>query len=101
MRLKQTDREAIVETVHEVFGPEARTFLFGSRTDDRKFGGDIDLLVEVEAQSRDWIEATIRAAALIKLRIGDRKLDLVVTDRSPLREAQLIIRNAREQGALL
>ena len=45
--------------------------------------------------------ATIRVATLIKLRIGDRKVDVVLTDKSPLREAELIVRNAREQGVLL
>ena len=49
MRLTERQRQAIVDSIQETFGAQARTFLFGSRTDDSKFGGDIDLLVEVEA----------------------------------------------------
>jgi len=35
------------------------------------------------------------AIALIQLRIGERKIDLVLIDRSAERESLLIVRNAR------
>jgi len=49
MRLKETERRAIVEAVREAFGQETRTYPFGSRTDDRKYGGDIDLLATLRS----------------------------------------------------
>ena len=101
MRLTGMQRQVIVEAVRTAFGPGARTFLFGSRTDDRKFGGDIDLLVEVGQPAKDRLSSTLRAVGRIQRRIGERKIDLVVTDDSPEREAQLIIRNARRQGVPL
>jgi predicted nucleotidyltransferase len=48
MRLLPHEVEAIRAAVREVFGPTARTRLFGSRTRDDLRGGDIDLFVEVE-----------------------------------------------------
>ena len=36
---------AIRTTVAETFGEEANIWLFGSRVDDNKRGGDIDLLI--------------------------------------------------------
>ena len=101
MRLRETERQAIVDAVHEAFGPASRAYLFGSRTDDRKFGGDIDVLIEIGEAAHDTIAATIRASALLKLRIGERKIDLVVTDGSLASESRLIVRKAREQGIAL
>jgi predicted nucleotidyltransferase len=48
MRLLPYEVEAIRTAVPEVFGPTARTRLFGSRTRDDPVGGDFDLFVEVE-----------------------------------------------------
>lgn len=38
----------ITDSIHRHFGAQARTWLFGSRTDDRKRGGDVDLYVEAD-----------------------------------------------------
>lgn len=101
MRLSETQKQAIIESVRTAFGPAAKTYLFGSRIDDRKYGGDIDLLVEVPMPNSEWLEPTLRAVSLIQRRIGERKIDLVVTDGSPERESELIVRKAREGGVLL
>ncbi|MBM2816000.1 MAG: polymerase subunit beta [Ignavibacteria bacterium] len=44
MRLKDEYRQVISSTFKELF-PEHKLYLFGSRTDDSKKGGDIDLLI--------------------------------------------------------
>lgn len=46
MRLSRIERDVIVREARESFGPDARVKLFGSRTDDSRRGGDIDLLVQ-------------------------------------------------------
>ncbi|WP_457624397.1 nucleotidyltransferase domain-containing protein, partial [Persephonella sp.] len=48
VRLTDRQIEGIKNAVREVFGDSARVYLFGSRTDISKKGGDIDLLVLVE-----------------------------------------------------
>ena len=49
MRLNEEERKAIVESFRENFG-EGRIYLFGSRVDVTRYGGDIDLYVELEDQ---------------------------------------------------
>jgi len=47
MRLNKTELEAIKKSfvaVSDANKVSGEVFLFGSRTDDKKFGGDIDLL---------------------------------------------------------
>ena len=46
MRLTPDQQSAIRAIAAETFGDEASIWLFGSRIDDNKRGGDIDLLIE-------------------------------------------------------
>jgi len=43
VRLTEEEIKAIVETAKEVFGEKVKIWLFGSRVDLNKRGGDIDL----------------------------------------------------------
>ncbi len=98
MRLTDYQRRAIREAIDETFGTEAGVWLFGSRTDDTRHGGDIDLMVEVrnmDANSPQAMDRKLRAIAAIQRRIGDRKIDLIVTDRST---ATTIVETARRDG---
>lgn len=48
MRLTREQILAIHEVVARHAGGNARIYLFGSKLDDRRKGGDVDLLVELE-----------------------------------------------------
>lgn len=79
MRLTQEDIDAIKRTAAEIFGSEACIWLFGSRTDENRRGGDIDLMVE--NIDPDWEKIALQKArflARLKTRIGDQRIDLVV-----------------------
>ena len=45
MRLSNEYREAIKRNGNAIFGQDCKILLFGSRTDDSKKGGDIDLYI--------------------------------------------------------
>ena len=73
--------------------------LFGSRTRDDLRGGDIDLLIELAAASDDKLSVSLRAGARLQFEIGERKIDVLVTD--PQTEETPLIRAARREGILL
>lgn len=80
MRLTPEQIEAIKQIAHAELGCDARVTLFGSRVDDSKKGGDIDLLFETD-QLLDNRASTIGAiyVALIR-KLGDRKIDIILKD---------------------
>ncbi len=46
MRLSSQEQDIIVTNVHQYNASDAKVWLFGSRCDDSKSGGDIDLYIE-------------------------------------------------------
>ena len=99
MRLTQEEIEAIRSAVRTHFGEDARVLLFGSRTDDSKRGGDIDLLVECSLNARRANHAKLNALTDIQRRIGERKIDMVpATAQGDTRE---IVSRARTEGVPL
>jgi predicted nucleotidyltransferase len=49
MRLRPEEGEAIARAARETL-PSGAVYLFGSRTDDARRGGDIDLLIEPRSE---------------------------------------------------
>jgi predicted nucleotidyltransferase len=79
MRLTTRQIRNIKVTAEEVFGPDAGVYLFGSRTDDSRRGGDIDLYIEAPLNDPDEAaQARIRFLARLKQKIGDQRIDLVL-----------------------
>lgn len=106
MRLKESEAQAIREAAQKHFGPNVKVLLFGSRVDDTKRGGDIDLLVEHDPalQGSDLIKRKLRMMTAIQMAIGDQKIDIVTTpSQSPGAEpdTRLVVENARKEGVLL
>jgi len=76
VRLSEEEIRKIKDIVHSL-DPSAEVILFGSRTNLKKKGGDIDLLViSSKITSRD----RRRMRALFFREFGDRKVDLIITD---------------------
>ncbi len=80
MRLAPHEIAAITETAARVFGPDATVRLFGSRADDRRRGGDIDLYIEVEPGMADLRHHTDFSWQL-QGRIGEQKIDVLLHER--------------------
>ncbi len=104
MRLTDQEQHSIKTAVAKHFGLEANVWLFGSRADDKRRGGDIDLLVETTLTGPNALRAKIDTITEIQLAIGDQKIDIVMcdprqqdsSDRQPR-----IVTNARREGVPL
>jgi len=88
MRLTSQEIEAIKRITKNIFGKEASVSLFGSRVDDMKKGGDIDLLIKCPDKNKYTIENKVRFLAELKQEIGDQKID-VVFDNNMTRQKKL------------
>lgn len=84
MRLTREQIQTIKSTVDHVLAVPSHTWLFGSRVDDARRGGDIDLLVETEAALPNRAEVLCRLYGALILALGERKLDILLKDvRTP------------------
>jgi uncharacterized protein len=77
MRLSRDEIDTINLLAKKYFGQDAKVSLFGSRTDDRQKGGDIDLFIRNNNETRLTLEAKIHFLAALKSKIGDRKIDVI------------------------
>ena len=90
MRLDAQELTAIRSAARRAFGPGAVVRLFGSRVDDARKGGDIDLHVEVEA-GLDECRARAHSHISELPRIEQQRIDLVFHRRGdPLRGIDVI-----------
>jgi len=97
VRLDAWEVAAIVECLQESFGHGAKVYLFGSRTDDSKRGGDIDLFVECSPLPEDWRGRKSDFWICLQERLGEQRIDILVA-RDP---DDPIERIARRDGILL
>ncbi|WP_457560326.1 nucleotidyltransferase domain-containing protein [Caminibacter sp.] len=75
MRLSENQVKIILKVINEIFG-EVEVYLFGSRLDDSKRGGDIDLFVIPKIREKLFAKK-IRAESRLEL-ILDLPVDIVV-----------------------
>ncbi|MDM8557387.1 nucleotidyltransferase domain-containing protein [Thiotrichales bacterium HSG14] len=67
-----------MQTIQAEFGQNIKIWLFGSRADDNKRGGDIDLYVETATLIPQSWRKKIAVVASLQIQLGDQKIDLVV-----------------------
>jgi len=97
MRISQAQADMVRRLVKDSLGEESEVWLFGSRVDDAKHGGDVDLYVEA-VQPCD-LPRKLALMSAIQQSIGLRKIDLLVkTSSSPERS---IYTTARSEGVRL
>lgn len=78
MRLTPSQISSIKQVAAEVMGDQARVFLFGSRADDTRRGGDIDLYVAAPVLSPEaQFQAKLKFLVKLKRHIGEQRIDLV------------------------
>lgn len=101
MRLTPHERQVIQQAANDCFGSQTVVRLFGSRTDDTRRGGDIDLLIDTPLTDPALIaQAHLRFVAKLYTQLGEQKIDVLID--YPSRQVDLpIYQVAREQGVLL
>ncbi len=100
MRLTAFQQQTICQNAHRYFGESTQVWLFGSRVNEYKRGGDIDLYIEPENQEM----AALALAKLYFLRalhstLGEQKIDVVL--RLTNAKALPIYQIAKETGIQL
>jgi len=76
MRLTKNEILNIKKIIYS-FDKNSKIYIFGSRIDDKKRGGDIDIFV-ISKKINFKIKQKIKVK--FYLLFGDRKIDLIVTD---------------------
>jgi len=95
MRLSQKYIEVIKKYFDQYF-QSGEIYLFGSRVDDTKKGGDIDLYSILDEHS-NLFEKKIKFLSKVKRELGEQKIDIVFnTDNN-----RLIEKEAMEWGIKL
>jgi len=97
MRLSEDILIKIKEYKQLCFPHDSSLYLFGSRTDDTKKGGDIDLFLE--SKSAVDPKSEIDFLKLIYKNATQRKIDLVV--KTPDKKTTAIYQTAKAEGVLL
>lgn len=79
MRLSDHERTVLRQAARESFEPDVVVRLFGSRVDDARRGGDIDLLVETQLIDVERIaKARMHFLSSIYAQLGEQKIDLLI-----------------------
>lgn len=89
MRLKENIVQIIVESSQTSFGT-VDIYLFGSRTDDSKKGGDIDIAIDIELSREEFRSKKAKFIATLLRKGFDLKIDLVPYNaKDPLLHSQI------------
>ncbi len=93
MRLKQFEVESITNAI-KTLDAHAQIYLFGSRTDDAKRGGDIDVLIISQTLSYN---DKIKIVQRLYETLGEQKIHIIIAKdaKAPF------VRLARDTGILL
>ena len=93
MRLSPDEIKAIKETI-QLFDSEVKIWLYGSRVDDHKRGGDIDLLIFSQILN---FNDKLKIKSRLYEKIGEQKIDLLIAKD----ESKPFVRIALENAVLL
>ncbi len=97
MRIRKEYIANIKEIARNNFGKDVQIYLFGSRVDDSKKGGDIDLYIETKI-SEELFDKKIKMLSALYKTIGEQKIDLIINNFT---RDKLIYKVAKQEGVLL
>ncbi len=97
MRVKKEHIGFIKRTAKELFGESTKVYLFGSRVDDSKKGGDIDLYIETDCKENIF-EKKIKLLRQLHFKMGEQKIDIVINNHT---NQKYVYEVARNEGIVL
>lgn len=99
MRLTTAEVADIAAAAKASLPPGTRVALFGSRTDDARRGGDIDLLVETATamDARQLFKLNIQFTGQLYWHMGERRIDVLMVPAGA-EDTRLIVTQARRQA---
>ena len=103
MRMTPQQAETVRMFTHRHFGEDAEVWLFGSRADDGKKGGDYDFLIETSLNQPEIIvehKITMIAELQSTSAFEDEKIDLIVKRRNSSFDMPIYV-VAKEEGVRL
>lgn len=95
MRLTYSEKELIKKAFYETF-QDGKIYLFGSRVDDAKRGGDIDLYLCPAQKFENERELKRKFQILLDEYIGEQKIDVVMAKDAARPIEQVAIRDGVE-----
>ena len=100
MRLTPHQRQVLTEAARDCFDAGVQVRLFGSRADDARRGGDIDLLIQTQLSDPAQISrAHTQFLARVYTALGEQKIDVLID--YPNRQSKAPIYEVAKQGILL
>jgi len=101
MRLNPFQLKTICDNAEKYFGSQVHLWLFDSRVDDHKKGGDIDLYIESTIQDVALlVDAKLDFLRALHRLLGEQKID-VVLNRLHSKKTLPIFQIAKETGVRL
>jgi uncharacterized protein len=77
VRLNNFQIETILNGVEKFCGKQTCVWLFGSRVDDSKSGGDIDLYIELDPDI-EMLQAKLKLLGYFEIKLGEQKIDILM-----------------------
>ena len=97
VRLSDKEIQIIKETAREIFGSDAKVYIFGSRANLNKKGGDIDIFIETDKETS--LQDELKFLTKLEMEGIERKVDLVA--KNPYKKEKSIFKEAKEKGVLI
>ena len=82
MRITLAEKTIIKSSVKKHFGGNANVYLFGSRVDDDRKGGDIDLYITTDIPTSEIIREKIGLLVDMEKGLGEQKVDVVINNHT-------------------
>lgn len=82
MRITSLEQKIIKLHVKKYFSANANVYLFGSRVDNNKKGGDIDLYITTDMSASETIRKKIGFLVEMENILGEQRIDVIINNHS-------------------